>query len=1568
MNIFNKNWKMTNLNPNRVFTLSMLLICNLFALQSFSQCTNSSQWGGASAPVDLLAASISNCNYAGEFASVTDVIAGNEYVVTSANCNDYITVYDDLGEMVGHGTTPFQFTAPMSGIYAVHFNMDDNCGTEGACRETSISCFSCGATPGCTDPIATNYDDTATYNDCSCILASLANDDCIDATNLDLKMNLDGTCNLIDLSPYSGASGSIAEVAPSPSCSDGAAVPLDVWYSLTVPASGVVTFEFISTPGFSSVMECYTGVCGNLTAYDPVMCNNESSRTFIDMTEGDLIYFRVWDYGSNDVGNHEICIKREITGCTDPAATNYDPNATFESGICTYPTAGKPCLAQDLILNAVCSVGDNTLAGMEPGEPAGTCFSGINNAVWFKFVADAETTSISTDFDGYTSTDTEVTFYSAGDCLNYTTFTEIDCDQDGGIIENYNSIISGAPTTVGETYYIQVSGWNGTQGTFCIEATSAPVNNDICGSLPMSCGEVLTGNTTGYSLSTTGLPATICGSGELTAPNAFFQINGTGDEFVLSLCNSSFDTRLDVFCLVGGDCDNGPDFVCVTGNDDTPSCGSVTASEVRFSTLGSSKYFVMVHGYGNTTGAFEISLECNTASLIPNNQDCNDNGNSCRPMGTATLLSVDTVCNLVSASNAGAAQAIVTPPCAISATQSVTDVWYRFNTGMFTGFEIEVTEGTATDVRYALYENCGGAPMFCDESVFYGLDPNTDYYIQLFTAKGDEGSFDLCLTSAQLCAFLTSPNGNNIDINTELTWTPAFTATGYRLMLGTSIGSDDVMPLTDLGSSLSYDPGTLDYNTTYFATILPYNNLGEVESCPSFSFTTQCPVIESNVVNMIDGSCYGTADAALDIAVNGGEGPYSFEWSGPNAFVNTAEDIVQITGGVYDLVITDDNNGCSINKSFEVQPMSGMSSMTNIVDEACGSDGSAEILVFDGLEPYTYQWSTGSLEAATTNVPSGMYEVTVTDANACTAVFDSITIGDGGELSASAVNVIGIGCGSSSGSITVSPVTGIGPYDYSWSSITGSVSGTIIGINGSYAINSLPVGSYNVTITDANSCVGYVNDIGVQYIDEIEMDVSQSTNPDCYGANNGEIVVSAIVGQAPYQFAWSNGLIISSSAGTEAISGIGGGIYSVTITDANGCTGITQSIEIDEPAALNVVIHSVESPTCFGETTGQVYVDIEGGSDPLTYAWSNGYTNEDLIGVGSGNYLLTITDGNGCTTVSPLVTVDNPTAIEINLNSIESVTCFGENAGSINTGIFGGSPPYDIAWNNGATSSNLDNLAGGDYQCTIIDAVGCEIISPLFTVQSPESAIEITLAGIDNSLCNGFESGSIDVTVNGGTEPYEYHWSNGTTTEDLDDLSSGNYLLTVTDVNDCVFISEIIFVDEPDELQATSNSTADVNEMSDGTATLSVSGGTMPYDYNWDSNTGNQTMATATGLAAGSYMVTVSDGNGCMMVTSVIVEAETEVIISTKDITLVKRLELSPNPTDNEAQLLIELSETKPIQVEVFDLSGKKVLNPQVYEARQLLTIIDLSAESAGVYVVKINIGGELTSMMLVKN
>ncbi len=1556
---------MSNFFLRNALPIKLVLILHLLSFQLWSQCDNNSEWGGTIAPVGAAEASISNCNYAGEFAFVSDVQAGSVYVVTSSNCSDYISLYDPSGNMVDHGNTPLEFTAALSGDFAAHFNTDASCGTEGSCRATAISCITCGAVAGCTDPVATNYDAAATFDDCSCIVPSLTNDECAAAISLDPYVNTDGECTLNLVSPYSGATSSTGEVAPSAECSDGDSSPKDVWFNLTVPASGAFTVQFTETPGFSSIMECYTGTCGNLNAYTPILCNNETKRTFMDLPVGDVVLLRVWDYGSNDVGNHGFCVKAETLGCTDPLATNYDPDASLDDGTCEYPSASKPCVATDLELNAACVIGDNTNAFMEPGEPAGTCFSGTNHAVWFKFIAEADLTNISTDFSGYSSNDTEVVIYASTDCTDYGTFVEIDCDQDGGDIVNYNSIISGVPTNVGQTYYVQVSGWNGTQGTFCIEATSAAANNEICGAAPVQCGETITASTANYSLSTINIPSESCAAGALTAPNAFYEYVGTGDDVTISLCNSSYDTRLDVFCRIGGDCSTTPDYVCIAGNDDNTDCAAGTTSEVTFATMANSKYYIMVHGYSNNTGSFEMSLDCTPFVVPPANQDCDNNGLACRQMGSAFPVDVDEVCNYTYGNNENAAQAIFTPPCASSAYQSITDVWYRFNSGDYNGYELELIEYTAIDVRHALYEVCGGEAMFCDVNTFYNLEPNTEYFLQVFTQKGNEGDFEMCIKPVEVCAFLTIPSGTEVDVNTTISWSEAYNAIGYELMIGSTPGSDDFMPLTDVGDVLSYTPATFDFNTTYYITVVPYNSNGPVNTCPSIPITTKCPLIQTDVVEMANASCFGSLDAAIDLEVGGGEGPYNFEWNGPGGFTNANEDLVQITGGIYTVAIIDMNNGCIVSDTFTVLPLEGMTAISNIVDEACGNDGAAEIVVFGGAEPYTYQWSTGSTSAASTNLPSGNYEVTVTDNNGCTQLFDDIIVDDGGELSASVVDITGVGCGSSSGSITISPVTGTSPYDYAWTSSTGAVTGSITAIDGSYAISPLPVGSYTVTITDVNGCVGFLNNLPVEIAEEIVLDIDEIAHPDCYSNGNGIITISAVVGQAPFQFIWSNGEVVSNSDGTEQLAGIVGGNYSVTVTDVNGCTGVSPVITVVEPAPLNVVVHEVQAPVCFGESSGTILIDVAGGSGPYTYAWSNGYTTEDLTGVGAGNYMLTVTDANDCSSTSPVIIVANPTAIEVNLNSIEHNACFGENSGSINTGIFGGAPPYDIQWNNGSNNANLDYLTGGDYQVTIVDQAGCEFISPVYTVNEPEAAIEVELDEIIDNECNGFDVGSINVSVQGGTAPYTYNWSNGTDTPNNENLTAGNYLLTITDDNNCKYISDIFYVSEPEVLEAITSTTPDMNETGNGTATVEVTGGTMPYTYQWDANTDNQTTATATDLSAAIYSVTITDANGCMFVTSVAVS--TEYNSAANEISNLKRLELSPNPTRGEAQLLVELSEVEQIQVEVFDVSGKQVLMPQIYQARQLLTIIDLNEEASGVYLVKVSVGLELKTLQLVK-
>ncbi len=974
-----------------VRTAVLLLSIFFTGFQLFGQCNNTSAWGGADAPTDGDPAVINNCNYAGEFATVTNIVAGNEYVITSSDCNDYITVYDDSNNLVGSGNTPFIFNALAAGNHSVHFNTGPDCGSDGNCRITAIHCISCGATGGCTNTAASNYDPSASYEDCSCVLPSLAYDNCPGAMNLDTWLNMDATCIMTSTSTYSGATPTMDEVAPSATCSDGDSSPKDVWYSLTVPPSGVITFKFMDTPGFSSIVECYTGTCGDLTAYTPANCNNDSERIFDGLVPGTTIYFRVWDYGSNDVGDHELCVRSEITGCTDPDALNYNPDATYDDGTCSFPSASKPCTAPFLTINDPCLVGDNTGIDTETGEPLGTCFEGDNHPVWYRFVAQHNYTTISTDFSGYTNADTEVAVYSADDCSDYPGFVLMACNQDGGITDPNHAILSNVATNIGNTYYIQVSGKGGMEGSFCITATDPPANNRICGAQAVTCGETVNGNTLWYGMDVSDLPVSACGTG-LNAPNAYYWLEGSGNDVLLSMCNSDYDTRLSVYCLMNGSCGDTPEFICVGSNDDSPACVTNSRSAFRFATEAGGKYYIMVHGYGSNTGNFELTVDCSPAASAPLNQDCENNGLACRPMGTAEEITPVETCNMVLGNNEAASSAIQNPPCVASANQTHSDVWYRFNTGIHTAFEVDVQGGTAVDVRHALYDQCGGTSLYCDQNILMNLDASTDYYLQVFTSQGNEGSFQICVKTLDVCAILNNPSGNEVDVNEMLEWSNTSLATGYQIMIGTTDGGNEFMSLTDVGNSLSYPVSGLDYNITYYVTIQPYDDSGPIAGCPSFSFMTTCPVLNSNLVALTENNCYGMNDAGLDVSAGGGVGPYGFDWSGPNGYSSSSEDISFVAAGEYTVVVTDMDNGCQSSFNYNIPQAAAMTALTDIVDAGCADDGTITIVPSGGIEPYSYLWSVGSTASEVTDLPAGTYSVEVTDGEGCMFTFDNLLV------------------------------------------------------------------------------------------------------------------------------------------------------------------------------------------------------------------------------------------------------------------------------------------------------------------------------------------------------------------------------------------------------------------------------------------------------------------------------------------------------------------------------------------------------------------------------------------------
>ncbi|BDS15581.1 PKD domain-containing protein [Aureispira anguillae] len=496
-------------------------------------------------------------------------------------------------------------------------------------------------------------------------------------------------------------------------------------------------------------------------------------------------------------------------------------------------------------------------------------------------------------------------------------------------------------------------------------------------------------------------------------------------------------------------------------------------------------------------------------------------------------------------------------------------------------------------------------------------------------------------------------------------------------------------------------------------------------------------------------------------------------------------------------------------------------------------DGTATVIVSNGAAPYNYLWSNGATDASITGLCAGTHEVTVTDLNGCT-ITASVTLANPTILQANVTTTDASCYTTCDGSIATLVNGGTAPYTFLWSN--GATDANL---------NGLCQGNYIVTITDANGCT-LIDSATINSPAPLDATLN-STNATCHAACDGSIATLVNGGTAPYTFLWSNGA-------TDAnLNGLCQGNYIVTITDANGCTN-TLTATVTEPTPLDATLNSTNA-TCHAACDGSIATLVNGGTAPYTFLWSNGATDANLNGLCQGNYIVTITDANGCTLIDS-ATINSPAPLDATLNSTNA-TCHAACDGSIATLVNGGTAPYTFLWSNGATDANLNGLCQGNYIVTITDANGCTLIDSA-TINSP-APLDATLNST-NATCHAACDGSIATLVNGGTAPYTFLWSNGATDANLNGLCQGNYIVTITDANGCTNTLTAT-VTEPAPLDATLNSTnATCHAACDGSIATLVNGGTAPYTFLWSNGA---TDANLNGLCQGNYIVTITDANGC---------------------------------------------------------------------------------------------------------
>ncbi|MDP6908876.1 MAG: SprB repeat-containing protein, partial [Flavobacteriales bacterium] len=504
------------------------------------------------------------------------------------------------------------------------------------------------------------------------------------------------------------------------------------------------------------------------------------------------------------------------------------------------------------------------------------------------------------------------------------------------------------------------------------------------------------------------------------------------------------------------------------------------------------------------------------------------------------------------------------------------------------------------------------------------------------------------------------------------------------------------------------------------------------------------------------------------------------------------------------------------------------------------ADGSIDVSVTGGSGDFSYQWTHGPTTEDLSGLATGTYYVIVTDNVMGCVSIGGFNVQSGNEVSVSS-SVTEPACGLINGAIDLTVSGGTGPYTFSWS--TGASTEDISGVG---------PGVYSVNITDDNGCpFDTTFTLSNQSAPTVTATV---TDPNCPGGNDGSIALVVSGGTGPFTYAWSNG------GTTATITGLWAATYTVTVTDqTTGCT-VNESYALVSPPGFNGFV-DLQNETCAGAMDGFIDLTITGGTAPYSYLWNPGsITTEDLTNIGAGTYTLVFTDANGCSFNGAFSITASP-AINIT-ETHQDVSCNGENDGSIDVSVSGGTPTFTYFWEpGGEVTQDLGGLGPGTYEVFVTDAAGC---SDSLEVDILEPDVLVLNASSTDASCNGVCDGTAGVTPTGGTAPYTYTWTpNVSTGATASSLCAGNYSVIVSDVNGCSDTASFTIDDNQIQMVFTSTDIS-CNGTCDGSATASVTGNNPPFTYDWQPSGGNDTAAT--NLCAGNYTLTVTDATGCEIV------------------------------------------------------------------------------------------------------
>ena len=757
---------------------------------------------------------------------------------------------------------------------------------------------------------------------------------------------------------------------------------------------------------------------------------------------------------------------------------------------------------------------------------------------------------------------------------------------------------------------------------------------------------------------------------------------------------------------------------------------------------------------------------------------------------------------------------------------------------------------------------------------------------------------------------------------------------------GSSVGDTNYI----LGWAGTAQPVYLPYPQTVFNTSLlpsPYNAIPAGIYPYTVTDLNGCSILDTITITEPDSlyasytssnyngynlACFGDNNASIDIQINGGTAPFS---NYLNSTLQIGLNLNNLSAGNYTDSIVD-FNGCSSNNIINLTQPSQLINTLVPIDISCYNlcDGEIYSSISGGVFPYYYLWTNTQTTTNISNLCSGNYSLTLTDENGCIENA-STTINMPNDISVSLDSTLNISTyAGNNGYIYITANGGSGTLNTNWSS-DNNYSSTNNDISNLYA------DTYFLEVVDANLC-SYLDTFELFQPSSLWLSIDAVVSPNCYDSCNGAINISAQGGDSTYTYLWTgpNGF----TSINNDINNLCDGEYIISIDD--GITVLIDTVNIYQPQPITTLL-SVDSISCHNGTV-QAQINVWGGSQPLTYSWSNGDANYYTT-ISSGNYSIDVSDINGCS-YSESFSLSNPDSI-FTQSTTTDISCFGGNNGSVSINISsGGIPPYNFSYDNGINyqiSNTFNNLGAGNYSFLITDNNGC--LSSTYSELIEPSVIISTTTATDVS-CYGYCDGSVNATALGGTTPYSFTWNNGTS-----NLCAGFYNVIITDTNGCIN-SNTAIVNEPNPLL--------INISLDGNNIIATSGFT---SYQWYDNNNilingaTDSIFSPPGMS--SYYVTVTDINGCSN-SSYSIDYTISSIQNYSSL-----INIFPNPTNGKITVT---SEYGIKTISIYNTIGNKLYSDNNKLNKITKTILDLSNFEKGVYFIKININNQIINQRII--